>query len=69
MTRKDTNDALVAWVKSQAAAYRSDIALIAVYGSYINGTAGERSDVDMYFVPRTERAMEFARTFIIGGVE
>ena len=68
MTRKEINDALAAWVKARAAAHAQDIALVVLYGSYINGTANERSDIDLYFVPENERAADFAETFILAGV-
>ncbi len=67
--RQSINNAVLAWVKECAeTSFTEDIAWIAVYGSYINGTANERSDVDLYFVPKTQRGYSFAKTFIIDGV-
>ncbi len=48
--------------------YADDIAMLLIYGSYINGTANERSDVDFYFIPKTERGLELSRTFVINGI-
>lgn len=60
------NEKLVNWiVKRVENDYADDIALILLYGSYVNGTANEKSDVDCYFIPRTERGYQFAADFII----
>ena len=34
----------------------------------LSGTMNRLSDVDCYFIPKTERAYSFARTFMIEGV-
>lgn len=49
-------------------AYKEDVALMCVYGSYIHRTAHAKSDVDFYFIPKTERGYALARTFIIGDI-
>ena len=67
MTRRETNDALIRWVTEKAASH-GGIGLLALYGSYLNGTAGERSDIDVYFIPADESARDFARTFLLDGV-
>ena len=71
MTRRETNDALVRWVTERAASH-GGIGLLALYGSYLNGTAGERSDIDVYYIPADdgarETARDFSRTFILDGV-
>lgn len=60
------NEKLVNWIlKRVENDYADDIALILLYGSYVNGTANEKSDVDCYFIPRTERGYQFAADFII----
>lgn len=48
--------------------YRDDVSLVCCYGSYINGTANEKSDIDIYFVPKTDRAYELSKTFILDGI-
>ena len=37
-------------------------------GSFINGTANAKSDVDCYFIPKTERGYQFAVDFILNGI-
>lgn len=64
-----TSARLIEWLSRKASAqYARDIALVMVYGSRVNGTANARSDVDCYFIPKTQRAYDFARTFIIDGI-
>lgn len=60
------NDKIVKWITNRVENnYAEDVALILMYGSYVNGTANEKSDVDCYFIPRTERGYQFAADFII----
>lgn len=60
------NDKIINWIIDRAEKnYAEDIALILIYGSYVNGTANAKSDVDCYFIPRTERGYQFAADFII----
>ncbi len=63
------NDKIVEWVVNRIKSeYIDDISLLVIYGSYINGTANHLSDVDFYFIPKTERAYELCKTFIVEGV-
>lgn len=48
--------------------FQKDIDLLLCYGSYINGTANDKSDVDMYFIPRNNRGYELGETFILNGI-
>ena len=48
--------------------YADDISLVLIYGSYINGTANSKSDVDCYYIPKTERGYRLGVGFIIDGV-
>lgn len=48
--------------------YSEDIALFFIYGSTVNGTAHEKSDLDMIAVPKTDRGWNIAKTFIMNGV-
>ncbi len=67
--RKEINDKLVTWIVNKVTTeYAEDISLVCIYGSYINGTANSKSDVDCYFIPRTERGYKLADCFIIDGV-
>lgn len=65
----DKNEKIINWVINKIKTeYAGDVALLVCYGSIVNGTANSRSDVDFYFVPKTERAMGLMQTFIIEGV-
>lgn len=67
--RKKINDQLVQWIRSQVETdYPENISLVCVYGSWLSGTMNRLSDVDCYFIPKTDRAYEFAQTFILEGV-
>lgn len=67
--RKEINDRLVKWILNKVKTeYADDISLVLIYGSYINGTANGRSDVDCYYIPKTERGYGLAVDFIIEGV-
>lgn len=48
--------------------YADDISLVLLYGSYINGTANSKSDVDCYYIPKIERGYNLGIGFIIDGV-
>lgn len=64
-----TNEKIVDWITAKAKRdYSEDIALILAYGSYINGTANEKSDVDCYFIPKTQRGYSFGADFILNGI-
>lgn len=67
--RKEINDKLVRWIAEKVKReYADDISLVLIYGSYVNGTANSRSDVDCCFVPKTGRGYELSRGAIIDGV-
>lgn len=67
--RKEINDNLVKWIVDKVKTeYADDVSLVLIYGSYVNGTANSKSDVDCYYIPRTERGYELAVDFIIEGV-
>jgi predicted nucleotidyltransferase len=66
---KEMRDQLVGWIEEIVRNhYAGKVALVCLYGSHINGTANEHSDVDCYFVPKTEEGMALARTFLLEGV-
>lgn len=48
--------------------YSNDISLLAIMGSTIYNDTHERSDLDMFFVPKTERGFNLEFTFIIDGI-
>ena len=67
--RKEINDKVVQWIANKVKTeYADDISLVLLYGSYINGTANNKSDVDCYYIPKTERGYNLGIGFIIDGV-
>ncbi len=67
--RKEINDKIVSWIVDKVKReYADDISLVLIYGSYINGSANSRSDVDCYYIPETERGYDMAVDFIVDGV-
>ena len=68
-SRKEINGKLVQWILDKVKGeYADDISLVLIYGSYVNGTANSRSDVDCYFIPKTERGYELSMGAVIDGV-
>ena len=45
--------------------YKNDIAIVALCGSYIYGDTHQKSDLDFYFIPKTERGYEMSQCFIL----
>ncbi len=48
--------------------YTDDISLLVIMGSTIYNDTHERSDLDMFFVPKTKRGFNLGFTFIIDGI-
>lgn len=44
--------------------YKNDVDLVVVYGSYVTKKMNSLSDLDMFFVPRTDDAYKMMKTFI-----
>ena len=66
---RETRDRLAAWLKETARrSFSGKAALVCLFGSHVNGTANEHSDLDCYFVPKTGEGRALARTFLIQGV-
>ena len=66
---RSRNDKIIEWVVNKIKSdYKDDISLLVIYGSQINRTATHLSDLDFYFIPKTERAYELCKTFIIEGI-
>ncbi|RKN83938.1 nucleotidyltransferase domain-containing protein [Paenibacillus ginsengarvi] len=55
-------------VKQIEVRYPEDIAIVGYYGSYLQGRATERSDLDFFFIPSTERGRQAELQFLIGGI-
>lgn len=67
--RRKINESVVEWIVNKVKTeYADDISLVLIYGSYINGTANSKSDVDCYYIPKTERGYRLGVGFIIDGV-
>lgn len=60
----ERNDEGIAYFCERVERCRDDVDLLLLYGSYLTGDAGPRSDVDLCFVPATERGWQVAETFI-----
>lgn len=48
--------------------YPDDISLVVVMGSYVYNDTHDRSDLDLYFVPKTERGYNLGFTFILNEI-
>lgn len=48
--------------------YPDDISIIAFYGSYAQGTATERSDLDFFFIPATSTGYDASIQFVINDI-
>lgn len=48
--------------------YPQDVAIVGYYGSYLQGRATERSDLDFFFIPATTRGRQVECQFIIDGI-
>jgi predicted nucleotidyltransferase len=48
--------------------YPQDVAVVGYYGSYLQGRATERSDLDFFFIPVTPRGRQVELQFIIDGI-
>ena len=48
--------------------YPDDIAIVAYYGSYAQGTQNKKSDFDLFFIPSTERGKELGECIILDGI-
>ncbi|MDF2629543.1 MAG: hypothetical protein K0R39_3374 [Symbiobacteriaceae bacterium] len=48
--------------------YPDDVALVAYYGSYAQGTAHAKSDLDFFFIPATDRGFQASVQFVLDGI-
>lgn len=58
----DVADTLVDHIKNS---YPQDIAIVAYYGSYAQGTATKRSDLDFFFIPATPKGYRASIQFVM----
>lgn len=59
---------LNAFVENVKKNYQEDVGLVVVYGSYVNQTMHELSDVDVMFVGKTDKAYQLQKQFIYEGI-
>ncbi len=62
------SDLLAIIVEKIIADFREDISLFICYGSFVTGEYGCMSDIDFFFVPKTERGIELDYQFIINNI-
>lgn len=48
--------------------YPDDISIVALCGSYVYNDIHDKSDLDFYFIPKTERGYQVAKTFILNDI-
>lgn len=48
--------------------YSQDVAIVAYYGSYAQGTQNPNSDIDLFFIPSTDRGYDLANCIIYEGI-
>jgi hypothetical protein len=48
--------------------YEGDVSLVHVHGSYFYNDTHSLSDLDIFFVPKTERGYKLGQTFILNGI-
>ena len=58
-------DIIVRHIKQR---YSQDVAIVGYYGSYLQGRATERSDLDFFFIPAPPRGREVEMQFVIDGI-
>jgi len=62
------SDLLATIVEKIETTYSEDISLLICYGSYITGNYGEMSDIDFFFVPKTEKGYKLGYQFILNNI-
>lgn len=63
--KKDLFERIIHEIKTN---FKHDVALLCHYGSTLDGTDHEKSDIDMYFVPKTDKGYGLMHQFIIDGI-
>ncbi|NGZ77728.1 nucleotidyltransferase domain-containing protein [Saccharibacillus alkalitolerans] len=61
----DVSSALIERVRRD---YAEDVAIAAYYGSYLDGTATDRSDLDFFFIPAKPEGYQAGLSFILNGI-
>jgi predicted nucleotidyltransferase len=64
----DRSDLLAVIIEKIETSYSEDISLLVCYGSYVTGEYGGLSDIDFFFVPKTNRGYELGHQFILNNI-
>ncbi len=48
--------------------YKDDVAIVGYYGSYAQGTENSKSDLDIFFIPKTDRGWKLCDCFILDDI-
>ena len=64
----DQSDLLAILVETIETCYSEDVSLLVCYGSYVTGDYGSHSDIDFFFVPRTDRGYALGHQFILDDI-
>ncbi len=62
------SDLLAIIVEKICAQFREDISLLVCYGSFVTGGHGRTSDIDFFFVPKTEKGFALNHQFILNNI-
>jgi predicted nucleotidyltransferase len=62
------SDVLSIIVEKIEASYSEDISLLICYGSYVTGEYAGMSDIDFFFVPKTNRGYKLGHQFILNNI-
>ncbi|MFC1625618.1 nucleotidyltransferase domain-containing protein [Patescibacteria group bacterium] len=55
-------------IKKIESDFANDVSVLVCYGSYVKGNIHKYSDIDFFFIPRTEKGYRLSYQFIIKGV-
>ena len=62
------SDLLAIIVEKIETSYSEDISLLICYGSFVTGEYGGMSDIDFFFVPKTNRGYELGHQFMLNNI-
>jgi predicted nucleotidyltransferase len=64
----DQSEILATIIEKIEISYPEDISLLICYGSYVTGDYGLMSDIDFFFVPKTEKGYTLGEQFILDDI-
>ena len=65
---KDKRKIMEALIKKIENKYKDEIAIVVCYGSYITGSAYKKSDLDFFFIPKTDKGKDMQMQFLIDDI-